>query len=380
MRFYLLLLVLPIFCSPCLAQDSALVHQTLQRIKSLQNQNGNFSTYITNKKQFATTQKDDNIFYASLISFTLPKHRSVLPESDCLLVDSIRQKISTLYPHFQNRKGRLSYNFWRTDTAFVFPYTRWIRLLKKNTSLPDDMDDTVLSLLAQDADSASAAEAHAIMQEYVNKTGKTKTIDKKYRSFKAYSVWYGKHFPPVFDVCVLSNILCFVQQYRLQWTAADSASLQVIVQAIVNNDYMNKSLLISPYYGNTSLILYHVARLMSYENIPQLEALKIKLVTSIAVQLAKSNDILEKTILSSSLMKLGYASPPLSLPNNSQVIHQIETSSFPFFIGNIPSYFSPLYKRMFYAKSWLLFYHYCPAYNDALLLEYLMLKKGMPSN
>ena len=380
MRCYLLLLVLLFFCLPSFAQDSALVHQLLQRIQFLQKQsNNNFPTYISNKKQFAVTNKDDNIFYASLISFTLSKHAASL-STDSLLINSIRRKIDLLYPHFQNQKGRLSYNFWRTDIPFVFPYTKWIRLLKKNTSLPDDMDDTVLSLMAQDADSTRAAEAHAIMQEYINKWGKTKTIDKKYRSFKAYSVWYGKHFPPVFDVCVLSNILCFVQQYHLQWTVADSASLNVIVQSITNNDYINKPLFVSPYYGNTSLIVYHVARLMSFANIPQLEALKTKLVTTIAVQLSNTNDLLQKVILSSSLMKLGYDYPLLQLPDNSEVIHQIERSSFPFFTGNIPSYFSPVYKHIFYAKNWLLFYHYCPAYNDALLLEYLLLKKHMSSN
>ena len=375
MRCYLLFLFLLFFCLPSFSQDSSFVHQLLQRIKFLQKQNNNFPTYITNKKQFAASNKDDNIFYASLISFTLLKHATLLSSTDRLLIDSIQIKINRLYPHFQNQKERLSYNFWRTDTTIVFPYTWWIRLFKNNTSLPDDMDDTVLSLMAQDADSTRAAEAHAIMQEYVNKTGETKTIDKKYRSYKAYSVWYGKHFPPVFDVCVLSNILCFVQQYHLQWTAADSASLKVIVQSIINKDYINKPLFVSPYYGNTSLILYHIARLMSFANIPQLEALRTKLVTTIAVQLANSNDLLEKVILSSSLMKLGYTPPSLSLPNYSEAIHQIEMGSFPFFIGNIPSYFSPVYKRIFYAKGWLLFYHYCPAYNDALLLEYMMLKK-----
>ncbi|MDQ2752165.1 MAG: hypothetical protein M3R72_03990, partial [Bacteroidota bacterium] len=132
--------------------------------------------------------------------------------------------------------------------------------------------------------------------------------------------------------------------------------------------------------GNTSLILYHIARLMSYAKIPQLEALKTKLITTIVLQLANSKDILEKIILSSSLMRLGYASPPLLFSQNTQLIHQIENSPFSFFIGNIPSYFSSFYKSIFYTKSWLLFYHYCPAYNDALLFEYVMLKKTINSN
>ena len=42
----------------------------------------------------------------------------------------------------------------------------------------------------------------------------------------AYSTWFGKKFPVVFDVSVLCNVLSFIQQNNLQWTKADSASLK----------------------------------------------------------------------------------------------------------------------------------------------------------
>ena len=336
---------------------------------------GNFPSYITNSKSSHVQKPDDNVFFAALIGYLLQQNNSSFSAEEQSVIDSIQQRAKNLYPHFQNQSGRLTYNFWRTDTMVPFRYTKWIRLIKKNTSLPDDMDDTVLSLMAQDADSAAAAKAHLIMQAYVNDGKKSKTIEREYRPYKAYSAWYGKNFPPVFDVCVLCNVLSFVQTYHLAWTNADSASLNVIVKAIKSGDYINKPLYVSPYYGNPSIILYHLARLMEKNRIPELDSLKTEMIATAAKQLNQTDDLLEKVILASAMMKWGCRVSPLVLANREQVVKQIETSRLPFFIGNIPSYFPNFYKHLFSKNKWLLFYHYSPAFNNALLLEYLSLLK-----
>lgn len=381
MHRIILFIICTCFVFFCSAQDSLLINRLLHRIASQQvvSDNdftkGNFPSYISNTSSFKTKHKDDNVFFAALINYTLQQHRASFSVGNRLLVDSIKQQTTGLYKYFQNKKGRLTYNFWRTDSSFSFPYTRWIRRIKKNTSLSDDLDDTVLSLMAQDADSTRAVEVHALMQKYIVTGLKNKSIERKYRLYKTYSVWYGKNFPPVYDVCVLSNILSFVQRYHWRWSAADSAALNVIVRSIQTADYINKPIYVSPYYGNTSLVLYHVARLMSYDSIPQLEALRTNLVIAATEQLAGSNNLLEKIILSSAIMKLGYVPPDVSLQDDNEAISEVEQSDFPFFIGNIPSYFLPVPKHFFTQKKWLLFYHYCPAFNDVLLLEYLMLKQ-----
>ena len=375
----IMLLLCVLFALQCEAQDSNFVRYILQRIAYQQATNkttsGNFPSFISNNISTGAKQQDDNVFFAALINYLLQQNSSSFTLSERLLIDSIRQRTQTVYPHFKNRTGRLTYNFWRTDTAGSFPYTKWIRKVKKNTSLPDDMDDTVLSLMAQNADSAMAAEAHGIMQGYINKGKNSKTIERKYRSYKAYSVWYGKQFPPVSDVCVLSNVLSFAEQYHLTWTRADSASLQVIVQAIKSSDYVNQPLYVSPYYGNTSIILYHLARLMENNRIPELDSLKTVLIVCAVKQWNATNDLLQKIILSTAIMKWGYTAPALDLPAAEQTVRLIEKSSLPFFVGNIPSCFPQFYKHLFTQKQWLLFYHYCPAFNDALLIEYLSLLK-----
>lgn len=377
----IIFIFLSVYALPLAAQDSILVNLFTQRIASLQKgkgdypSEGNFPTFISNQPRLTKRVQDDNIFFASLINFTLDQYSSFLSESDRRTADSIQESSLSLYPKFKNKSGRLTYNFWRTDTAFVFPYTRWIRKLKKNTSLPDDMDDSVLSLLAQNADSARVAAAHHIMQFYTNKSRKATSIPKDYRQWKAYSVWYGKNFPPVMDVCVLSNILLFVQNYHLTWTAADSASLHVILQSVKSGDYIRKPLSVSPYYGSTSVILYHLSRLMSVENIPELDALKVELLVESVHRFSVTKDLTEKAMLASAIFKWGYIPPHIDMPASADIIKDVEQSNLPFFIGNVPSYFPSFPKSLFEQKKWLIFYHYCPAFNDTLLLEYLLLKR-----
>lgn len=377
MRILFLFIISFIVSLRSLAQDNALINKLMQRIIAQQASNdiffmkGTFPSYISNQSHFNDRKKDNNIFFTALIDYTLG-HIDSKHLINSSQYDSVHAHASTTYSYFKNRKGRTTYNFWRTDSTYIFPYTWWIRKVKNNTALPDDMDDTVLGLLAQHADSATASAVHQEMQQYINKNKKkAKAIDKHYRQYSAYSVWYGKHFPVVFDVCVLSNVLNFVQHYNLQWTAADSASLQVIIQSITRGDYIKRPLSVSPYYGNTSIILYHIARLMSSKPIPELEALKVKLLTTAINQFAQTKNPLEKAILCTAIIRWGYIPPSFKMPD----ITTIEHNDLPFFIGNIPSYFSVVIKQFFYSKGWGLFYHYCPAYNDALFVEYLALKK-----
>jgi hypothetical protein len=175
-------------------------------------------------------------------------------------------------------------------------------------------------------------------------------------------------------------VLCFVQTNHLLWTKTDSASLKLILASIANKDIINHPLQISPYYGKTSIILYHLARLMVIFKVQELESVKPLLREMALQEFTQSTELLEKIIVGSALMKWGYESPALQIPNSTQVEEVIERSNFPFFIANVPS-FLPQGKRSLLTKSKIgLFYHYCPAFNDALLLEYIVLKNAASLN
>jgi len=367
-------------CKGADAQADTTAIYLLHRIALSQNTTDNFfikgifPSYIARGEAFTTKKKDNNIFYNGLVFYTLRHTHPYLNDAGQQLADSIYSTALQPFGKFKNKKGRNTYNFWRTDSVYTFPYTWWIHLLRGNTALPDDMDDTVLGLMANNNDSANAQAVHKLMQQYINSdTANKKSIEKKYRGYKAYSTWFGKKFPVVFDVCVLANVLTFVQEYNLPWTAADTASLNLIIAAVQNGDYISRPRFVSPYYGRASIILYHLARLMSVKKIPALESIKPALHDA-ALQIAQqSTNTLEKIIACTALMKWGYTAPVIKLPLPVAIPAQIEQNDMPFFIGNIPSYFPNGLKAFFMRTGTGLFYHYCPAYNDALLLEYIVL-------
>ncbi|HEY0299556.1 MAG TPA: hypothetical protein VGB84_10085 [Arachidicoccus sp.] len=358
------------------AQQSDNIYFILRRLDSLQIQQDNFflpgayPSYINNKQKFGKGKKDITVFYNILIDITLKKLRPKLKPEQQILADSLLAHSVKIYPRFKN-KTRGSYNFWLRDSAYTFPYSWWIPLIKKDAIVPDDMDDTSLSQLIISNDSAE--KLHQQMQLFTGiATKKLKTINKKYRSYNAYSTWFGKKFPVVFDVAVLSNMLTFVQTYNLSWTHADSSSLQLIAATIKNKDYIYHPLYVSPYYGKTAILLYHFARLMQMKKIDELEILKPSLINECHHQFNTTNNLLIKIIVANALHDFGEKTPKIYLPGRHQLIRQIEENNFPFFIGNISSYFHYGMKKFFTQRGLLLYYHYCPAYNDALLLEYLV--------
>src|SRR6266487_3270935 len=377
--FFLIALI--ILSLQCVAQDSLLINYLVKRIASQQIKQddyflqGIFPSYISNNENFSNRKKDNNIFFNGLIAYALNDIKPHVSEQNRLIIDTILANAKQLYPKFKNQRGRDTYNFWRTDTVYDYPYASFLKLFGKKITLPDDMDDTVLSLLALDADDSIASNVHSLMQSYVSSdTNKVRSVINVYNNVPAYSTWFGKKIPVVFDVSVLCNILSFVQLYNLVWTKADSASLEVIVKTVENNYHITEPLYASPYYTKTSIILYHIARLMSIKKIPELEELRVKLITDAVNEFVRSNNLMEKIILSSAILKWGYRPPQFQLPATDDMENKIEKNDFSFFVGNIPSYFHDFLRKYATNKKAGLFYHYCPAWNDALLLEYLILK------
>lgn len=360
------------------SQDTSYISQTLLRIQKQQTISdpyfvpGMFPSFISDSPYYSDRQKDNNVFYNALIGYTLNTLKADLSGSDKLIVENIQKQNQLVFPRFKNKKGRNTYNFSRTDTAFTFPYNKWIPKLRGDLEFPDDLDCTALLLMSQNTPDSIVKQVHALMQQYTN-TGKLKTTYKSYRNSEAYSSWFGKKFPVVFDVSVLCNVLCFVQQNNLQWTHADSASLKLIIKTIDQNDHIKNPLFVSPYYGKTSIILYHLARLMSIKPIAELEKLKPTFADQAKKQIALSKNSLEKIMLSSSLMKWGYTPVDMKCKSYDDLIKTVYKNDVPFFIGNIPSYLNQPVKGFLTKTRTLQYYYYCNAFNDALLLEYFVL-------
>lgn len=376
--FFLLLLSVSL-----IANDSLLISRLLQRIEHLQAKNNavfpkgsipSYRMYALNKTRY---KADINPFFTGLVAFTLEDIKRDLSPTQQIQANTIIHNTQAVYPIFQNRKNkRDTYNFWPTEHPQIFPHSGWLNLFNKSRSLPDDLDDTVIILMAQKSHDSIAKAIHQLMQRYTNNENKKVTNTfPEYQKIGAYSTWFGEKMPVDFDISVLSNVLYFVQLYNLEWTAADSASLYLIEDMIKTNKHVQFANYVSPHYATLPNILYHVSRLMSLQPIPSLEKLKPQLIEDTKKALASATTFMDQVILSTSLLRWGVEPPKIIIDETKSLIDLIEDEQFYFFIASMASMLPDPWKKRVTNMGVGTFYYYCPAYNNLLLLENLIWQK-----
>ena len=372
-----------VFCALALrgntqtSNDTIWSYQLLTKIQSLQQTNTGFPpgifpstrVYAYNKNNI---KNDPNVFFTGLIVLTLKKYQKNCTSYQQAMINQIATDAMAQVGLFKNKQGRDTYNFWRTDTPQIFPNAGWLNKFDKSQSLPDDFDDTVILLWAQEVSRERAAAIHDTMQLFANTNGKTvKNTLSAFETLPAYSTWFGKKMPIDFDMAVLCNVLSFVNAYDLPWTRSDSASLQLITTAIQNNWHIRKANFIAPHYAKPAVILYHIARLLNtgkQQNMEGLMALKPSLLQSTDSLLAISKDPLETVLLQSARLQFGGITGDVQA---SQTVDAaiIEQSFYPFFIANMASMLPSPLKRPLSKLAFAKFEYRCPAYNLALLWE-----------
>lgn len=368
--------------STATAGDSLVMTRLLQRVGELQPKNSSvfpagsipsYRLYALNKTRY---KADVNAFFTGLVVFTLNDLRKDLDPSQQTLADGIVADCLPVFSKFKNQRGRPTYNFWPTDTPRIFPNGGWLNLFDKPQQLPDDLDDTVIMLLAEKSDNATAKAVHDLMQEYTNHPGKkVRNTFEEYKDIPAYSTWFGSKMPVDFDVCVLSNVLYFVQANNLRWTAADSASLLLLTKTIADKKHVFAAAYVSPHYSRLPNILYHVSRLMALKPIPALEQLKAQLVQETLEALHNADSFMDEVILSTSLLRWG-VTPPATAPRVATDLRElVEEDKFSFFIANMASMLPDPLKQWMGGAGVGKFYYYAPAYNNVLLLENLVWRK-----
>jgi hypothetical protein len=316
---------------------------------------------------------DINPFFTGLVSFTLDKIKNHFTPSQQVLCEQIIQRTIPVYDKFKNLKGRPTYNMWPTDTPQIFSHAGWINVFDKTQALPDDLDDTVITLLALHANDSLAKQVHAIMQEFTNsESKKIRNTYKDYQHIGAYSTWFGKKMPIDFDVCVLTNVLYFVQSYHLDWTAADSASLELIISVLKDKKHISAAAYVSPHYNRLPIILYHVSRLMQIKSIPALEVLKTQLIEDAQNALKATTHFMDAVVLETALMRWGVKPEKQKTFITNNLFDLIEEDAFAFFIADIATMLPDPYKRNLIGTVGK-FYYESPGYNNVLVLENLVL-------
>ena len=380
---YLFCFLLLVNYTGSFANDSSLITQLLERIAFLQTKEEgifpkgtipSYRMYAHNKDRY---KADINPFFTGLVSFSLLDINPYLKDQQKKIANQIIHNSYPVFEKFKNKKNNYpTYNFWPTDTPQIFPNAGWMNLLDKSRSLPDDMDDTVIILMALQSNDSITRVVHKLMQKHINSNSNpVRNTFKEYRKLGAYSTWFGKKMPTEFDISVLMNVLYFVQKYDLEWSAADSASLELIIDAIETRKHIDHANYISHHYAKAAIILYHLSRLMSVKPIPALELLKPQLINQATNLFHQSGSFMEKILLSTSLLKWGAKPPEISIGPDQDLISLIEDETFSFFIANMGSIYPDQVKK-FLTKSKLgTFYYYSPGYNNLLILENLIWQK-----
>ncbi len=371
-------------CTGTFANDSLVISRLLQRIDDLQPKTDgifpkgcipSYRMYALNRDRY---KADINVFFTAVTDYTLRDIMNDLSPSQKEQAKRIIDRSMTVYSKFRNRKKKVEiYNFWPTDTPQIFPYAGLLNVFNKSKSIPEDLDDTVLALMAQMASDSVAKEVHAFMQAYRNRPEKEiRNTFKEYKNTWAYETWFGKKMPTDFDIGLFANVLLFVQKYKLHWTETDSATLNLMVRMIKEKKYLTAANYIAPHYAKLSVILYHVSRLMALKPIPELDKLKPQLIDDAKHALLSADNFMDQVMLSTSLLRWG-VSPPDLLPYQANSLEEMveDDRGTSFFIANMAHMLPNPLKQWVGATGVGRFYYYSPAYNNVLLLENLVWRR-----
>lgn len=359
--------------------DSA-VARLLDRLEALQvRQDGFFyaGTFPTTRTWGGTPgwQKEDNsIFYTGLIVFTLRQLRPMLEAPERIRCDSIIARALRAYPRYLNARGRPTYNFWPTDHPVFFPNSTILAQFK-DKDITDDLDDTSILWMGEGIPDSTAHILKALMEAHAGGPARpARGSYKAVRDLPAYSAWFGVRTPTELDAGVLCNVLYFVRFAGLRFTAADSATKQFLRYIVAERKYWKDPAFASTYYPRTPVLIYHISRLMGRFTIDSLEPYRPQLIADARRAMADTHSAMDRVILATALMWLGDTvtadTATVGLPADP------DAERFPFYIANLASLFPRMFRRLALHAPFSIYHFYCPAYNDALVLEYLTLRRS----
>jgi len=366
--------------------NDSLIHALLQDIASMQVlQEGEFHAgQFPSFRQCGGAphnyQPDNNIFYTAVSAFALRNLMPYLNARNKMIAEKIILNIQKAYPLYRNKHGYPYYGFWATDDV-IMPHSYFYKYLKQVFGQGEDADDTVIIMMTDSTDDNIALQLKHRLEAVSNLSlpgRKIISTYKKYRDIPAYSTYLGSRTVPDFDFAVQCNILHFVYDKKFGLTKQDSATLYLLTEMVRNREYMKAPVYISPYYVRSSILIYHVVRLMTAFHIPELEVYRQQLIEDAQKEFNASTNVMDKIILSTSLLRLGVKAETAPFTD----ITEFENSSqkqFVFFQARAAYSYPTPFKQMMLHWSYINYYFYCPAYYKILWLENLVLASLPPA-
>ncbi len=262
--------------------------------------------------------EDDSVFPTAVTVYTLQQLQESLLPAHQQAIDGITRKAVATYPQYLNNEGHPMYNFWvNVPEERFFPNNTFMQRFR-TFHLPEDIDTTAYCYLTKPHASRDVFWLKERLIQDANLTRRRiRNTRPAYRHLRAYSTWLAQANMPIdFDVCALSNLLLFVFGHDLPLNNHDRDAIAFIAAVVDNGDHLSHPFDVAPWYGNATVILYHIARLMASYDIPALKARRDRLVRDIHTLAARTTDFMEQILLSTSLMRLEEAPLPLRYPTD----------------------------------------------------------------
>ena len=235
---------------------------------------------------------DNNIFAPASTLFILNQLKTHLTKNQQSKIEKIAEKITSVYPKYQNKDGRITYNFYPTKPSKHFA-NGYLMHWFDHFRLPDDIDDSALIFLTQHNEKHDIFELKNLLKNHLVQT----------QSGKVYDTWFGKNMPPEQDVCALCNLMYLIFSKKIPLDSEDINTLNFLNESI--SSIKTQPFKIARHYGHPALIVYHYTRLMAEFEIEILEKKKNELVTISKELLSVEKDPFCRQILEITLMKWG---------------------------------------------------------------------------
>lgn len=365
------------------SSDSLLIKQLLESIaKDQVKENdkdffeGMFPTFREWGASPVNRQPDNNVYFTAITNFTLKQLLPKMAPNQQLLIDTMIKKGVKCYPNFLNKKPGGLYEFFPTDNTFM-PNSLFLKYFKKQLSSGEDADDCVMVFMTQDHPDSTLERFNRKLISAANLSRKrADNTFKKYRDIPAYSTFLGPKMRIDFDFCVQTNVMYYLLGQKKKFEKQDEATLTLLLENVRNRDYIFHPAYISPWYASSSLLIYHIARLLDAYEISAFTPYKDQLIDDAKYLLKQPSNIMEKVILSTSILRLGGQLDQLLAIKDLETFEKMNHQSFPFFQARGSGLMPNTLKRLYSIQGPAFYFNFlCPTYNKTLLLEYIVEKQ-----
>lgn len=333
---------------------SVIISEIAKKMSKVQASNSTFS--IRKNDLWGYKRADDNIFALASTLFILQQNCKDLDEEQKVIFEKIESQIQTEFTKYQNKDGRLTYNFYKTKPSGHFPNGRFMRRFN-HFRLPDDIDDTALIYLTANYTKEQTIWLKNHLAEFTDQYGES-------TNGKIYSTWFGKNMPKEQDVCALLNLMYLFFKHQIPLDPTDHNTLEFISNAV--NQITRNPFNIARHYGHPALIIYHYARFMADFSFPALDKRKAELLRISHELMAKEKSALFRMLLETALLKFGEK-------RNKNEINLNPEKQFYSFIGAPFAPFQNPVSRLIAKNQWSQIFWKSEIHELALRLEYLCL-------